>query len=130
MILRVGEVVIQQLGGLGLLQRQVVFHDDALHEVLVDDFTVPLPRLAVVRDQYVVAARDQVVRHVAVRPVAVDAGFLVQQLLDHPPVCQYDPGPRAEFQREDPAVLFRPFGESICYRLLVRRVFSSRFVVL
>ena len=71
-ILGVGEVVIQQLGGLGLLQRQVVFHDDALHEVLVDDFTVPLPRLAVVRDQHVVATRDQVVRHVAVRPVAVD----------------------------------------------------------
>lgn len=58
---RVGQVVVQQLRGLCLLQRQVILHDNRLHEVLVDHFAVSLPDLAVVRDEDVIAAGDEVV---------------------------------------------------------------------
>ncbi len=86
--------------------------DHALHEVLVDGFSVPLPGLAVMGNQHMVAARDQVVRHVAVRAVRVDAGLLVDQLFDQPSVRQHDGRAGADLQRKDAAV---------CLSLLVRR---------
>lgn len=96
----VDQVIVEQLAGLGLLEWQVVFHDDALHEVLVDDLAVSLPDFAVVRDQDVVAAGDQVVRHVAMWAVAVDAGFLVDELLDELSVGEDDGGGWAKFEGE------------------------------
>ncbi len=51
----------------------MIFHDDALHEVLVDDFAVALPDLTIVRYEHVVASSDQIVGDVAVRAVAVNA---------------------------------------------------------
>ena len=76
----------------------MVLHHNAFHEVLVDHFAVPLPHLAVVCDQDVVAPGDEVVRYIAVRAVAVDAGFLVEQLLDQSPVCQYYSRAGAQFE--------------------------------
>jgi hypothetical protein len=53
-----------------------------------------------------------VVRHVRVRPVAVDARLLVHELLDESSVRQHDRRPaRSEFQREDAPVRLGPACE-------------------
>lgn len=111
-ILRIHQVIVQKLRPLRLLQRQMVFHDNTLHEMLVDDFPVPLPCLSVVRDEDMIAAGDEVVGDVAVGAVAIDAGFLVEKLLYQFAVGEHDAGGGAELEGEDAAKGFGPFGES------------------
>lgn len=103
-LVRLDEEVMQQLAGFSLLQRKMVFHHDALHEVLVNDFAVPLPYFAIVCDQNVVATCDEVMRDVAVRAVTVDAGLLVDELFHKSTVSEYDGRCRSEFKGEDSAV--------------------------
>lgn len=50
--------------------------------MLMNRFAVSLPDLPIVCDEDVIAACDEIMRDIAVRPVAVDAGFLVKELLD------------------------------------------------
>jgi hypothetical protein len=90
----------------------MVFHHNTLHEMLVDDFPVALPCLSVVRDEDVIAAGDEVVGDVAVGPVAIDAGFLVEKLLYQFAVGEHDAGGGAQLEGEDAAEGFGPFGES------------------
>lgn len=50
------------------------------------------------------------------RPVAVDAGLLVEELLDKSSVREDDAGAGTEFEREDAAVFLGPFCESVLVR--------------
>ena len=54
---------------------------------------------------------DQIVRHVGVRPLAVDVGFLVH-IFGDASIRDDGHGCRAQFEREEAAVLLAPFGES------------------
>ena len=102
---------MEQLAGFGLLKREVVFHDNALHKMLVDGFAVFLPCLAVMCYEDVIPSRDQIVRHITMRAVGVDVRLLVEQLLDEVPIRENYRGPWAELQREDAAVGLCPGRE-------------------
>jgi len=61
--------VIHKLTCLGVLYWQVILLDDRFHEELVDELSVSLPYLAIVCDEHMIAACDEVVAHIAMWPI-------------------------------------------------------------
>ena len=59
----------------------------------------------------VIAASDEIVADIAVGPLGVDVGFLVEELLDVLAICQDDGCSGPDFEGVDAAIRLGPFGE-------------------
>lgn len=97
-LLRVQGVVAHHLHGFRVLSCNVRAITFALHEGLVDDLSARAPEVAVLHDQNMIAFGHELRGDVAEGPVAVFAGFLVDELFDEATVCEDYGGCGAEFE--------------------------------
>lgn len=108
-LIRFHTEIAEHLHGLGVLNLEVSLLHHGFHEMLMDKLPEGTPEVAILHDQQVVAARDELIRNVGLGSMAVFRALLVNDLFHKPSVGYDDRRARPHLQGVEAPVLLRPF---------------------
>lgn len=108
MIFWLHKEVVHHLGSFRVLNMDVLFFADRLHEVLVYELSNFPPSFAIVHNQKMVTLSDQI-SHERGWPVTVYVALLIQKTLYELAIRYYDGGIRETFQTENSTEFPSPF---------------------
>lgn len=111
--IRLHDEVMHHLDCLSIDQLEMLLHDYAFGEVLVDQFSASSPLVTVLHEKDMVAAANDAIADVSIRSMTVDIGFLVDKSLNQIGRCNNNGCARAHLKREYAAILFRPFTKPV-----------------
>lgn len=89
MVLRVHQIISNQLNSFGIDDLEMLAIDHRLHQMLVNQPPERSPLVPIMHYKKMIALRDELVRDVGMGPVAVDAALAVDDFLDQPAIGDY-----------------------------------------